>query len=81
MGHHFCENILEYMQVVGDPQKIKLIQADIEDIMVNQTQYDKQAQQQMENDLKMQLGLLGGDKTGMLGANGLQIIQDDNDEN
>ena len=81
MGHHFCENILEYMQVVGDPQKIKLIQADIEDIMVNQTQYDKQAQQQLENDHKMQLGLLGGDKTGMLGANGLQIIQDDNDEN
>ena len=25
MGHHFCENILEYMQVTGDPQKIKLI--------------------------------------------------------
>ena len=39
MGHHFCDNIIEYMQV--DAQKIKKMTAEIEDIMINQTQYDK----------------------------------------
>ena len=29
----------------------------------------------------MQLGLLGGAQGGIIGANGLQIIQDENDEN
>ena len=53
------------MQV--DAQKIKQMTAEIEDIMINQTQYDKQAQLQLENDLKMQLGLLGGEKGGLIG--------------
>jgi hypothetical protein len=42
MGHHFCEAIIEYMQV--DQRKVKLMIAEIEDIMTNQTQNDKQAQ-------------------------------------
>ena len=54
---------------------------EIEDIMINQTQYDKQAQQLLENDLKQQLGLLGGDQSKLIGANGLSIIQDENDSN
>jgi cytosolic carboxypeptidase protein 2/3 len=33
IGHHFCETIIEYMQV--DPQKIKTMVLEIEDIMVN----------------------------------------------
>mmetsp|Transcript_14003 Transcript_14003/g.21827 ORF Transcript_14003/g.21827 Transcript_14003/m.21827 type:complete len:119 (+) Transcript_14003:1844-2200(+) len=33
IGHHFCEALLEYMQV--DPKKVKTIVAEIEDIMNN----------------------------------------------
>lgn len=55
--------------------------SDIEDIMSNQTQNDKQAQLQLENDLKQQLGLLGGESTKLMGAGGLSIIQDENDSN
>ena len=50
IGHHFCENIIQYIQL--DPLKIKQIVLEIEDIMINQTQYDKQAQLQLETDLK-----------------------------
>ena len=56
MGHHFCEALIEYMQV--DPKKLKSMISEIEDIMNNQSQNDKQAQIQLENDLKQQLGLL-----------------------
>lgn len=49
--------------------------------MLNQTQYDKQAQLLLENDLKQQLGLLGGEKGGLIGPGGLSIIQDENDSN
>lgn len=55
MGHHFCEAILEYMQVYQDLRKIKTIVSDIDDIMTNQTQNDKQdkhSQLLLENDLK-----------------------------
>lgn len=55
--------------------------SDIEDIMSNQTQNDKQAQLQLENDLKQQLGLLGGENAKLMGAGGLSIIQDENDSN
>lgn len=54
---------------------------EIEDIMYNQTQYDKQAQLMLEHDLKQQLGLLGGEKNFVMGGNGLSIIQDENDSN
>lgn len=42
IGHHFCETITEYMQV--DNRKIKTMVSEIEDLMLNQTQNDKQAQ-------------------------------------
>ena len=77
MGHHFCETILEYMQVYQDLRKLKTIVADIEDIMNSQTQNDKQDKQSqllLENDLKQQLGLIGGRNSSLMGPGGLSII-------
>ena len=54
---------------------------EIEDIMINQTQNDKQAQLQLEMDLKQQLGLLGGESKELMGPGGLSIIEDENDSN
>ena len=67
------------MQV--DQRKVKQMIHEIEDIMTNQTQNDKQAQLQLENDLKQQLGLLGGENGKLMGPGGLSIIQDENDSN
>lgn len=34
----------------------------------------------MENDLRLQLGLIGGKDQSLLGPNGLEIIEDESDE-
>ena len=52
--------------------------------MNSQTQNDKQDKQSqliLENDLKQQLGLIGGKNSSLMGPGGLSIIQDENDSN
>ena len=76
MGHHFCDTFLQYMQLDSNMTK-KLVQ-EIDDVLQNQTKYDKQAQLLLEHDLKQQLGLIG-EKGFLVGGNGLGIIHDEND--
>lgn len=44
---------MEYMQVENHNKKTRQIVNEIDEIVINQTHIDKQAQLQLENDLKL----------------------------